>query len=61
MIMGKAKGVKVDVGELACANYLNVCGVVELLEERGVLTQEEVFARYKKLLEKTKQEDGTIQ
>ena len=59
--MGKPKKVQVDVGELACANYLNVCALVELLEEKGVLTAKEVFARYKKLLEKTKQEDGMIQ
>ena len=59
--MGKTKKVKVDVGELACANYLNVCAVVELLEEKGVLTAKEVFARYKKRLEKTKQADGMIQ
>jgi len=51
----------VDVGERACANFLNVCAVVELLEEKGVLTQEEVFARYKSLLEKTKQGDSMIQ
>ena len=59
--MEKPKGVKVDVGELACANYLNVCAVVELLEEKGVLTQKEVFARYKELLEKTNQAGGMIQ
>ena len=59
--MGKSKKVQVDVGELACANYLNVCALVELLEEKGVLTAKEVFARYKKLLEKSKQEDGIIQ
>ena len=58
--MGKPK-VKVDVGELACANYLNVCAVVEILEEKGILTSKEVFARYKSLLEKAKQEDGMIQ
>ena len=59
--MGKPKKVQVDVGELACANYLNVCALVELLEEKGVLTAKEVFARYKKLLEKSNQEDGMIQ
>ncbi len=58
--MGKPKKVKVDVGELACANYLNVCALVEILEEKGILTTKEVFARYKSLLEKTKQEDGMI-
>ena len=61
MIMGKPKKVQVDVGELASANFLNVCAVVEILEEKGILTTEEVFARYKTLLEKTKQEDGMIQ
>ncbi len=59
--MGKPKEVKVDVGELACANYLNVGAVVELLEEKGILTAKEVVARYKEFLETTKQEDGTIQ
>ncbi len=59
--MGKPKKVQVDVGELACANYLNVCALVELLEEKGILTTKEVFARYKKLLEKTKQGDRMIQ
>ena len=59
--MGKPKKVQVDVGELACANYLNVCTLVELLEEKGVLTTKEVFARYKELLEKTNQAGGMIQ
>ena len=55
--MANPKKVTVNVGELACSNLLTMSALVELLEEKGILTQEEVVARFKKLVERTKQED----
>ena len=59
--MGKPKKVMVNVGELACSNLLTMSALVELLEEKGILTQKEVIARYKKLVELSNQKTRKIQ
>ena len=53
--MGNPKKVMVNVAELACSNLLSMSALVELLEEKGILTQREVVDRFKKLVEKTNQ------
>ncbi len=48
------KRVTVPLEELALANSLTLTALVELLEEKGVLTQAEVLERVRKIRDKTR-------
>ena len=47
----KEKRVTVGVEELAYSNMVTLNALVELLEEKGVVTKQEVFDRVKRLQE----------
>jgi hypothetical protein len=50
----KDKRITVQVEELTLSNALQITAIVELLEEKGILTQEQVIERMKEVRDRRK-------
>ena len=59
--MAKGDQATVRVGDLAYSNMLTLNALVELLDERGILSKQEVLERIKKLGEEARATPGQIQ
>jgi hypothetical protein len=53
--MSKAERMTVRVEELALTNTLQLTAIVELLEERGIMTQSDVLKRMKEVRDRKRE------